>query len=175
MTLSENAWKNIIVGVSVLVTVLVALMFFVKPPEVATGIDLTFFPKFHAVLNSIATLFLLLGFYFIKNKNITAHKFSMFGAFTVSSIFLVSYVFYHTLSEPTSYGGDGILKFIYFFILITHVVLAASVLPFILFTFFRALTDDITKHRKVAKITWPIWLYVTVSGVLVYVLISPYY
>lgn len=175
MTISESVWKKIILGVSAVVTLLVALMFFVQPPDIAHGINLAFFPKFHAVLNSIATVLLVSGFIFIKNRKITAHKVCMALAFAVSAVFLVSYVTYHTLSAPTPYGGDGILKFVYFFILLTHIILAASVLPFILFTFFRALTGDYYKHKKVARITLPIWLYVTVTGVLVYLLISPYY
>ncbi len=154
---------------------MVVVLFYVNPPDVDLGVDLKFFPKFHAVLNSIATLLLLAGLYFIKNKQITKHKAMMIGALAVSTVFLLSYVTYHSLSKPTPYGGEGALKYVYYFILITHVILAAGVLPFILFTFFRAFTGNFEKHRKIAKITFPIWLYVTITGVLVYLLISPYY
>lgn len=175
MALSEGLAKKIVIGVSVLVTLLVILMFYVAPPKVDIGIDLTIFPKFHAILNSIATVLLLAGLFFIKQKNITAHKASMFGALIVSAIFLVSYVTYHTLSEPTVYGGEGALKYVYYFVLLSHILLAAGILPFILFTFYRALTSDFAKHRKIATYTLPLWLYVTVTGVLVYLMISPYY
>ena len=173
--MTETIYKRVIIGISLLVPALVIILFYVDPPEATSGIDLKIFPKFHAVLNSIATVLLLAGLYFIKNKQINRHRAMMLSAFVVSTVFLLSYVTYHTLSKPTPYGGDGLLKYVYYFILITHVVLAAGVLPFILFTFLRALTGDIEKHRKIAKLTLPVWLYVTITGVLVYLLISPYY
>lgn len=173
--MTESIYKKVIIGISLLVPALVVVLFYVSPPDIDLGIDLKFFPKFHAVLNSIATVLLLVGLYFIKNKQIAAHRAMMLSAFAVSTVFLLSYVTYHTLSEPTRYGGEGALKYVYYFILITHVVLAAGVLPFILFTFLRALTGDIAKHRRIAKLTLPVWLYVTITGVLVYLLISPYY
>lgn len=172
---SESIYKKVIITISLLVPLLVVILFFIDPPEIALGIDLKFFPKFHAVLNSIATVLLLTGLYFIKNKKIAYHRAMMLSAFVVSTIFLLSYVTYHSLAKPTPYGGEGALKYLYYFILITHVVLAAGVLPFILFTFLRALTGDFEKHRKIAKLTLPVWLYVTVTGVVVYFLISPYY
>lgn len=173
--MAESIYKKVIIGISLLVPALVVVLFYVSPPEINLGIDLKIFPKFHAVLNSIATGLLLAGLYFIKNKQIAAHRAMMLSAFVVSTVFLLSYVTYHSLSEPTRYGGEGALKYVYYFILITHVVLAAGVLPFILFTFLRALTGDFAKHRRIAKLTLPVWLYVTITGVLVYLLISPYY
>lgn len=174
-TVSESVLKKVIITISLLVPALVVVLFYVSPPDIDLGIDLKFFPKFHAVLNSIATILLLAGLYFIKNKQIGKHKAMMLSAFVVSTVFLLSYVTYHTLSEPTRYGGDGVLKYVYYFVLITHVVLAAGVLPFILFTFLRALTGDFAKHKAIAKLTLPVWLYVTVTGVIVYLLIAPYY
>jgi putative membrane protein len=173
--MSEKLVRNIIIVISLAVPALVTVLFFVAPPQVDLGIDLKFFPRFHAILNSLTTVALLMGLLFIQQKNIKAHRASMISAFGLSSIFLVSYVFYHSMSEPTTYGGEGMLKIIYYIILVTHIVLAAAVLPFILFTFYRALNDEIEKHKKIAKITFPIWLYVAITGVLVYVLISPYY
>jgi putative membrane protein len=99
----------------------------------------------------------------------------MMTALVLSSLFLISYVFYHYISAPTKYGGDGILKSIYYFILLTHILLAAVILPFILFTFYQALNGQFDKHKKVARWTFPVWLYVAITGVLVYFLISPYY
>lgn len=173
--MSSTISKWVIIVVSILVPVLVTILFYVDPPQVDLGVDLSLFPKFHAILNSMATVLLLAGLYFIKNRQINAHKAMMFAALLVSAVFLVSYVIYHSLSTPTSYGGDGILKYVYYFVLITHVVLAAGVLPFILFTFYRALSNDFGKHRKIARFTLPVWLYVTTTGVLVYLMISPYY
>jgi putative membrane protein len=173
--MSEKLVRNIIIIISLAVPALVTVLFFVAPPQVDLGIDLKFFPRFHAILNSLTTFALLMGLLFIQQKNIKAHRASMISAFGLSSIFLVSYVFYHSMSTPTTFGGDGMLKIFYYIILISHIVLAAAILPFILFTFYRALNDEIDKHKKIAKITFPIWLYVAITGVLVYVLISPYY
>jgi putative membrane protein len=173
--MSEKLVRNIIIVISLAVPALVTALFYVAPPQLELGIDLKFFPRFHAILNSLTTVALLIGLLFIQQKNIKGHRASMMTAFGLSSIFLVSYVFYHSMSEPTTYGGEGVLKIIYYIILISHIILAAAVLPFILFTFYRALNDEIAKHKKIAKITFPIWLYVAITGVLVYVLISPYY
>lgn len=164
-----------IIAVSIIIPSVVAFLFFGPSLNLQTRIDLTFFPKFHAILNSLATIALLFGIYFIKKKNITAHRNSMLMALFFSAIFLVSYVFYHSVSDPTTYRGGGLLKYIYYFILITHVFLAMIVLPFILFTFYRGLNYQVEKHKKIARWTFPMWLYVTVTGVLVYILISPYY
>jgi putative membrane protein len=167
--------KKAILLVSVLILSVVTLLFFINPNEVDLGIDLKIFPRFHAILNSLTAVCLVTAFYFIRNKNVQAHKSFMLGAFVLSSVFLVSYVFYHAISQPTKYGGEGILKSIYYFILLTHIVLAAVILPFILFTFYRALNSQFEQHKKIARWTLPVWLYVAVTGVLVYVLISPYY
>lgn len=174
-TVSESIYKRVIITISLLVPAIVVVLFYVSPPQIDLGIDLNFFPKFHAVLNGTATVLLLAGLFFIKNKQIAWHKAMMWSAFAVSTVFLLSYVTYHSLTEPTKFGGEGALKLVYYFILATHVVLAAGVLPFILFTFLRALTGDFQKHKKIAKLTLPVWLYVTITGVLVYLLISPYY
>lgn len=132
-------------------------------------------PKLHAILNSITAVLLLLGFWFIRKKMIKAHRFSMFSAFVVSGLFLVSYVIYHALTESTSFGGEGIIKPIYYFILISHIILAALIFPLILMTIHRAITNQIEKHKKLARFTFPLWLYVAITGVIVYLLIAPYY
>lgn len=137
--------------------------------------DVHFQPKLHAILNSITAFLLIVGFYFIKKKQITAHRYSMGAAFLVSGIFLLSYVVYHGLTESTSYGGEGVLKILYYFILISHIVLAAIIFPLILMTIHRALTNQIERHKKLAKWTFPLWLYVAVTGVIVYLMIAPYY
>lgn len=175
MSASKNWIQLIIIAISIIVPALVAYLFYSPALNLSTEIELSFFPKFHATLNSIASLALITGVYFIKKKNIIAHRASMLLAFAISCVFLLSYVFYHSVSTPTTYGGEGALKYIYYFILLTHIVLAVVVLPFILFTFYRALNNDIEKHRAIARWTFPLWLYVTITGVLVYFLISPYY
>jgi putative membrane protein len=179
-----------IIAVSVLVPVIVAVLFFISPPDIQHNIDLSFFPRFHALLNTGTALAISIGIIFIRKKQVKLHRVAMLTAFVLSTIFLVSYVTYHGLSDgSTKYGdidGDGILsaaelasagflRSVYLFILLTHIVLAAIILPLILFTFSKALNGRIEQHRKLARWTFPLWLYVAVTGVLVYVLISPFY
>ncbi len=171
--MTDSFYKRLIIAISLLIPAIVTALVFVKIP--VAGIDLLFFPKFHAALNSITTVLLLSGFFFIKTKNITAHKTCMLIAIGVSVLFLLSYVFYHSISEPMRYGGEGLLRPIYFFILITHIFLAAVVLPFILFTVYRALTKQFPQHKKIARWTLPVWLYVTITGVVVYLMMAEYY
>jgi putative membrane protein len=130
----------------------------------------------NALFNSGVTLCLLLGFWFIRvKKNKAAHQVSMFTAFVLSALFLISYVVYHTTMPSTPYGGEGFMKGLYFFILLTHIVLAALILPMVLYTMYYSTTGNFVKHKKIARITWPLWLYVAVTGVVVYLMISPYY
>ena len=156
-----------------LVPAVVTALVFVKIP--VEGINLLFFPKFHAALNSITSALLITGFLSIKRKNITAHKACMLVAIGMSVLFLLSYVFYHAISEPTKYGGEGMMRPLYFFILLTHIVLAAGILPAVLLTVYRALTNQIPAHKKIARWTFPVWLYVAVTGVVVYLMMAPYY
>ncbi|MBK7958805.1 MAG: DUF420 domain-containing protein [Bacteroidetes bacterium] len=139
------------------------------------GFDKTIFPAINASINTIVSVLLILALYFIKRKDISNHKLCTLSATFFSALFLVNYVFYHNIAESTKYGGDGAMKYIYFFILITHVFLAAAIFPFILMTLYRALTNQIEKHRKIAKYTWYVWFYVSVTGVIVYRMIKPYY
>jgi putative membrane protein len=111
----------------------------------------------------------------VKQKKFTRHRNVMLTAFGFSSLFLVSYILHHLLTADTHFGGQGAIRYFYFPLLITHIFLAATILPFILLTTYRGLTSDFANHRKIAKITYPIWLYVSISGVIVYLLISPYY
>lgn len=186
----ERSISAVIIIVSILVPVLVAILFFVSPPDIYHNLDLAFFPRFHAILNSLTSVCIIAGVILIKKKLIIWHRWSMLSAFLLSTIFLVSYVTYHTLADGSTKYGDtdfngvlddaevvaaGTLRYIYYFILITHIVLAALILPLILFTFSKALNNKIETHRKLARWTFPLWLYVAVTGVLVYVLISPFY
>ncbi len=132
-------------------------------------------PKLNAFINGTCSVLLLISLYFIKNKNIKAHKTLNIITFILSSLFLVSYIIFHATGIKTTYGGQGTLRTVYYFILITHIILAAVVLPLVLFSFQRGLSMQIEKHRKLVRWSFPIWLYVTVTGVIVYLMISPYY
>jgi putative membrane protein len=138
------------------------------------GFDPHIFAKINAIINTTVSLTLLLGLYFVKQKQYENHKRVMMGAMVLSFLFLVSYILHHLLTVDTHFGGEGAIRYFYFPLLISHIVLAATILPFILLTTYRALTGDFSAHKKIARITYPIWLYVSISGVLVYLLISPY-
>lgn len=160
---------------SVIIPLLVAALMFL-PQFISLGdLDFTFLPHLNATLNSCASICLILGFIFIKNKNVKAHQLSMFSAFVLSSLFLISYVIYHSQVDSTSYGGVGTIRIIYFIILISHILLSVAIVPLVLLAFYYALKSDFIKHKKIVKWTYPIWLYVAISGVTVYFLIRPYY
>jgi len=143
--------------------------------KIDVGIDFSFLPPFHATLNALAAVALMAALYFVKNKNIEAHQKSIYAAMVLSILFLLSYVTYHITTPETRFGGEGTIRYIYFALLITHVILAAGILPFILFTFIRAYTGQIEKHRKMAKWVFPLWLYVAISGPICYLMLRPYY
>ncbi|MBK7108885.1 MAG: DUF420 domain-containing protein [Chitinophagales bacterium] len=171
--MNERSVSKWIIIISIAVPALIAFLFY--SPVVHLNVDVSFLPKFHAFLNSCVFILLLSGYYFIRHNKIRQHKYCMISAFSLSGLFLISYVFYHAATESTKYGGEGIIKYIYYFILLTHIVLAALVLPFILITLSRALSQRFDKHKRIARITLPIWLYVSFTGVIVYFMISPYY
>jgi putative membrane protein len=133
------------------------------------------FATINAVINSIVTVLLLTALIAVKQQKFILHKGLMLSAMVLSILFLVSYICHHLLAGDTKYGGSGAIRYFYFVILITHIFLAVVVLPFILFTAYRALIGEYEAHKKLARITWPIWFYVSITGVLVYFLISPYY
>lgn len=132
-------------------------------------------PFLNALFNSLVFICLLSAFRAIKNKNILVHRRFIYLACIFSTLFLLNYVFYHMISTHTVYGGDGILKWVYFFILATHVFLAAVSFPFIVYTAFLGQTMQVEAHRRLARYVFPVWLYVALTGVLVYMMISPYY
>ncbi len=164
-----NRW---IVILSIAIPLVVAALFAVKLPNVE---PLTFLPPIYATINACTAVILVIAFVAIKNKKVRLHKNLMQFAIVLSALFLVMYVAYHMTSESTKFGGEGTIRYVYFFILITHILLSIVIIPFVLITYVRAITNDIERHKKIAKITFPLWLYVAVSGVLVYILISPYY
>lgn len=172
---NESKIKGWIVLISIAVPVVVAILLFM-PTKVDAGSDWVYFlPHLNAVINSAATIALISGVLFIKQGKISLHRASMTVAFGLGAIFLVSYVIYHATAESTSFGGQGWIRPVYYTLLISHIILAAVALFPILFAYYYGYTDQRDKHRKVVKYAFPIWLYVTVTGVIVYLMISPYY
>ncbi len=172
----DKVFVPIIVVLSVLVPLAVAaLILFPDVFKVDMGIDRATLPAFHAILNGSTAVLLILGLWFIRSKNIVAHRTAMLTAFGFSAIFLVSYVISKLNADPIPYGGEGWLKGLYFFVLITHIILSVPVLPLAMFAIYRGLTGDNKKHRKIVRWTFPIWLYVAITGVLVYLFMAPYY
>lgn len=146
-----------------------------KKLNIKPGFDPHIFAKFNAIINSIVTILLAAALIAVKQKKFLLHKRMMLTAMVLSILFLISYICHHMLAADTMYGGTGAIRYFYFFILITHIFLATVILPFILFTAYRGLISEWPQHRKLARITWPIWFYVSATGVLVYLMISPYY
>lgn len=173
--MKEKNYTPLVMTLTVIVVALIAVLFFLPAYEGEIGFDVKLLPMLNAIFNSFTFIALVVALVAIKKKNIKMHKTFIGLAFTTTTLFLVSYVTYHYLTESTSYGGEGILRYIYFFVLITHIVLAAVVVPFALFSAIRGLTNQVEKHRKVSRWTMPIWLYVSFTGVIVYLMISPYY
>ena len=166
--------RGLIIAVSIIVFVAITVLSRVKL-DVQLGFDEHLFAKINAGINSAVSVLLVVGLIAVKNKNYILHKRIMITSIILSSLFLVSYVCHHLFTGETKFGGEGTIRYIYYFILGTHIVLAAIILPFILFTAYRAMVGEWQKHKKLSKITWPIWLYVAVTGVVVYFMISPYY
>jgi putative membrane protein len=169
---SENPYKSLIVFISIVLPVAVAVLYVLPKTETTL---FSFLPLLNAIINGTTFLILIAALVAIKNKNIVLHKRLMWAALVLSVVFLLSYVLYHATTPSTSFGGEGTIKYIYFFILLTHILLSAILVPLVLLTLVRALAEKFDQHRKIAKITLPIWLYVTLTGVLVYLMISPYY
>lgn len=134
-----------------------------------------FLPKLNAMINGTCSVLLIASFYFIMKKNVRIHKILNISALVLSSLFLISYIIFHSAGMETKFGGTGSIRYVYYFILITHIILAAVVLPLVLMSFYRGMKMHVEKHRKLVRWTFPIWLYVTISGVVVYLMISPYY
>ena len=137
--------------------------------------SVTDLPALNATLNGIAGLFLLAGYYFIRRRQIERHRAAMIAAFATSSLFLVSYVIYHANAGSRPFPGQGAVRIVYFAILISHIILAAAILPLALVTLARGLRRDDVRHRRIARITWPIWIYVSVTGVVIYLMLYQMY
>jgi putative membrane protein len=168
----KDPYRKTIIALSVLIPLAVAVLF--GMPKVQ-GYDTSFLPPIYATINGITALLLIIAVAAIRNGKRRLHENIMKACIGLSALFLILYLVYHLTSESTAFGGEGPLRHVYFFILITHILLSIGVIPLVLFTFVRALTGDFKRHRALARLTFPIWLYVAVTGVVVYLMISPYY
>lgn len=168
----EGKYRLWVLILSISIPVVVALLFLIKIPNVA---PLNFLPPIYATINATTALVLMVAFIAIKRKNVDLHERLMKTAIGLSVIFLVMYVAYHMTSEPTPYGGSGVSKSIYYFILISHIILSIGIIPLVLITYVRAISNFFADHKKIARYTFPIWMYVAVTGVIIYLMISPYY
>lgn len=164
-----NKW---IVALSVIIPMAVAVLFGVKIPNVE---PLSFLPPIYASINALTAVVLVAAILAIKKGNRKSHERLMKFAIGLSVLFLVMYVAYHMTSDPTPFGGQGWIKYVYYFILITHILLSIAVIPLVLISFVKAFTEQFSQHKKIARITFPIWLYVAVTGVVIYLMIAPYY
>lgn len=161
--------RKIIIAVAIIVPLVVAALFKVK----ITGIDLGFLPRIYAGLNALTAFFLILALLAVKRKNIAQHRFFIRICLLLSILFLLLYIAYHMTSDPTSYGGN--YPVIYYFILISHILLSIAVIPIVLLTYLFAWEGDFERHKKWNRFAFPIWLYVAVTGVIVYLMIAPFY
>lgn len=168
----EKSYKRFITVVSIVIPLAVAGLFMVKIPNVE---PLSFLPPIYATLNAITAILLILAVIAIKNGHKKRHEKLTTTAIICSALFLVMYVAYHMTSNSTPFGGEGWIKVIYLFILLTHILLSIVIIPLVLITFMRARLGKFPQHQKIARITFPLWLYVAVTGVIVYLMISPYY
>lgn len=172
-TIQKNKRYTVLIWtLSIVIPIAVAALFTIKIPGVQR---LGFLPPIYASINALTAVILIMAVIQIRKGNRKLHERLMKTAISLSVVFLVLYMIYHMTSDSTTYEGDGILKYVYYFVLITHILLSIVVIPFVLITFVRGITGQFYKHRKIARITFPLWLYVAVSGVVVYILISPYY
>ncbi len=169
--ISSKKYNRLIIALSIAIPVVVASLFSVK-----LDIEIPIFlPPIYTTINGFTALLLIVAVWAIKNKKRILHERLIKVAVFCSLVFLVLYLAYHMTSDSTKYGGEGLIKYVYFSVLLTHILLSIVVIPFVLITYVKAITNNFEKHKKIAKYTFPLWLYVAVSGVVVYLMISPYY
>ena len=165
-------YRGLIILVSVLIPAVVVVLLFVRIESIP---PLTFLPPIYATINGLTALLLILAYRSILKKNVKRHELLMKVSIGLSVLFLVMYVLYHMTTDPTPFGGEGFIRYVYFFILITHITLSVFIIPMVLVSYSRAFQSKFASHKKIAKVTFPVWLYVAVTGVIVYLMISPYY
>ncbi len=171
-SLKEKKFNSLITIVSIVIPLVVALLFGVQLPNVE---PLSFLPPIYASINGLTAILLIVAVWAIKNRKRELHQKLMTTCIVLSLLFLVMYIAYHMTSNSTEFGGEGAIKYVYYFILISHIILSIVIIPLVLKTYARAYLKNFDAHGKLAKITFPIWLYVAITGVVVYVMISPYY
>lgn len=172
----ELKYRKWIILLSVAIPLVVAILFGVKLKDFGYNVEpLSFLPPIYATINGITAVLLMAAVWAIKNGKRQLHENLMKFAIACSVAFLGMYVAYHMTADSTKFGGEGIIKYVYYFILITHILLSIIIIPFVLITYVRALAERFDKHAKLARITYPLWLYVAITGVIVYLMISPYY
>jgi putative membrane protein len=174
---SEEKKYNIwIVILAVVIPLVVAILSRLKLQDFGIKVEpLSFLPPIYATINALTACALVFAVIAIKKGDRKLHERLMKCAIMLSVAFLVMYVAYHMTSDSTKFGGEGPIAYLYYFILVTHILLSIIIIPFVLITYVRAITNNIERHKKIAKITFPLWLYVAVTGVIVYIMISPYY
>ncbi|WP_159950148.1 DUF420 domain-containing protein [Polaribacter septentrionalilitoris] len=172
----EKKYKKLITALSIIIPIAVAALFGVNLRELGFDVaPLTFLPPIYAFINGLTAVVLIAAVVAIKQGNRKLHEQLNTFAIACSLLFLLMYIAYHMTSDSTKFGGEGVIKYIYYFILITHIVLSVIVIPFVLLTYMRAKLGQFPQHKKIAKKTFPLWLYVAITGVVVYIMIAPYY
>jgi putative membrane protein len=172
----EKKFKTPIIIVSIIIPLAVVLLFSIRLKDFGINVEpLSFLPPVYASINGLTALLLVLAVRAIKKGNRALHEKLMTSAIGCSVVFLLMYVAYHMTAESTKFGGEGVIRYVYFFLLITHIALSVIIIPLVLFTYVRALSSQFDRHKKLARITFPLWLYVAVTGVIVYLMIAPYY
>ncbi len=170
--LNDKFWVPVIIGLSVAIPIAVAILIYFPMELVHINAN---FPLFHATINGTVSMLLLLGLILIRSGRKAAHQKIMWTAFALSTLFLVSYVLSKVNTPPVPFGGEGWIRTVYYFILISHIFLAIFIVPLALLSIYRGTKGEFARHKKIAKITWPAWFYVSVTGVLVYLFMAPYY
>ncbi len=172
----DQKYNKLIVFVSILIPVVVAVLFNIKLKDLGYEVEpMSFLPPIYAAINGVTAIVLVAAVLAIKKGNRKLHERLMTFAIALSLAFLVMYVAYHMTTESTKFGGEGLIRLVYFGFLISHIILSIAVIPLVLISYVRALAAKFDQHKKIAKITFPIWLYVAVTGVIVYLMIAPYY
>lgn len=172
----EQKFSKFIIIVSIVIPLVVAILFRVKLKHFGYNVEpLSFLPAIYATTNGLTAIILVAAVLAIKKGKRKLHEQLMTSAIALSVAFLVMYVAYHMTADSTKFGGEGLIRYVYFFLLLTHIVLSIAIIPLVMITYVKALAAKFDKHKKIAKITFPIWLYVAVTGVVVYLMISPYY
>jgi len=176
MTEEEKKYKGLIWTLSIVVPLAVAALFGINLRRMGFDVGpLYFLPPIYATINGLTAVCLFIAVAAIKRGNTKLHERLIKLCMVFSSLFLVMYLAYHMTSDSTPYGGEGAIRYVYFFILITHIILSIVIIPMVLFTFVRGIAGAYERHKRLARITYPMWLYVAVTGVVVYLMISPYY